>query len=86
MKWFQAFGNACKVKKNYLKTIGAIIWEMFSDKCRDTLLTLSDTECESYDLMKGSLIEGFGLTTEEYRVKFTDTVKSTPQTWVDFVD
>ena len=36
--------------------------------------------------MKGTLIEGFGLTTEEYRVKFRETHKTSSQSWVDFVD
>ncbi|KAJ1093451.1 hypothetical protein NDU88_006552 [Pleurodeles waltl] len=59
---------------------------MFTGKCRDRLLTLSGKDAESYDLMKATLIEGFGFSTEEYRIRFRGAQKSSSQTWVDFVD
>ncbi|KAJ1191627.1 hypothetical protein NDU88_000943 [Pleurodeles waltl] len=59
---------------------------MFTGKCRDRLLTLSGKDAESYDLMKATLIEGFGFSTEEYRIRYRGAQKSSSQTWVDFVD
>ena len=36
--------------------------------------------------MKGTLIDGFELTTEKYRKKFRGSKKDPDQSWVDFVD
>ena len=65
---------------------GSLLWELFSVKGRDRLLNLHDDVAEFYDHMKDTLMEGFRLTTEEYRVKFRDTQKGHNQTWVEFVD
>ncbi|KAJ1087296.1 hypothetical protein NDU88_000476 [Pleurodeles waltl] len=64
-KWFTAFERACVTRKVNKSHWGALLWEMFTGKCRDRLLTLSGKDAESYDLMKGTLIEGFGFSTEE---------------------
>ncbi|KAJ1155279.1 hypothetical protein NDU88_008012 [Pleurodeles waltl] len=85
-KWFTAFERACVTRKVNRSHWGALLWEMFTGKCRDRLLTLSGQDAESYDLMKGTLIEGFGFSTEEYRIRFRGAQKSSSQTWVDFVD
>ncbi|KAJ1109218.1 hypothetical protein NDU88_006581, partial [Pleurodeles waltl] len=85
-KWFTAFERACVTRKVNRSHWGALLWEMFTGKCRDRLLTLSGKDAESYDLMKGTLIEGFGFSTEEYRIRFRGAQKSSSQTWVDFVD
>ncbi|KAJ1196560.1 hypothetical protein NDU88_000426 [Pleurodeles waltl] len=85
-KWFTAFERACVTRKVNKSHWGALLWEMFTGKCRDRLLTLSKKDAESYDLMKGTLIEGFGFSTEEYRIRFRGAQKSSSQTWVDYVD
>ncbi|KAJ1142020.1 hypothetical protein NDU88_008348 [Pleurodeles waltl] len=85
-KWFTAFERACVTRKVNKSHWGALLWEMFTGKCRDRLLTLSGKDAESYDLMKGTLIEGFGFSTEEYRIRFRGAQKSSSQTWVDSVD
>ena len=85
-KWFTAFERACSMRNIPLKYWGAILWELFLGKCRDRCLTMDDEETKSYDLMTGTLIEGFGLTTEEYRVKFRETHKTSSQSCVDFDD
>ncbi|KAJ1085658.1 hypothetical protein NDU88_005787 [Pleurodeles waltl] len=85
-KWFTAFERACVTRKVNRSHWGALLWEMFTGKCRDRLLTHSGKDAESYDLMKGTLIEGFGFSTEEYRIRFRGAQKSSSQTWVDFVD
>ncbi|KAJ1160929.1 hypothetical protein NDU88_001419 [Pleurodeles waltl] len=69
-KWFTAFERACATRKVNRSHWGALLWEMFTGKCRDRLLTLSGKDAESYDLMKATLIEGFGFSTEEYRIRF----------------
>ncbi|KAJ1079679.1 hypothetical protein NDU88_000094 [Pleurodeles waltl] len=85
-KGFTAFERACATRKVNRSHWGALLWEMFTGKCRDILLTLSGKDAESYDLMKGTLIEGFGFSTEEYRIRFRGAQNSSSQTWVDFVD
>ncbi|KAJ1120255.1 hypothetical protein NDU88_008429 [Pleurodeles waltl] len=85
-KWFTAFERACATRKVNRSHWAALLWERFTGKCRDRLLTLSGKDAESYDLMKATLIEGFGFSTEEYRIRFRGAQKSSSQTWVDFVD
>ncbi|KAJ1112613.1 hypothetical protein NDU88_000874 [Pleurodeles waltl] len=69
-KWFTAFERARATRKVNRSPWGALLWEMFTRKCRDRFLTLSGKDAESYDLMKATLIEGFGFSTEEYRIRF----------------
>ncbi|KAJ1138763.1 hypothetical protein NDU88_005144 [Pleurodeles waltl] len=68
-KWVTAFERACATRKVNRSHWGALLWEMFTGKCRDRLLTLSGKDAEYYDLMKATLIEGFGFSTEEYRIR-----------------
>ncbi|KAJ1100384.1 hypothetical protein NDU88_005470 [Pleurodeles waltl] len=55
-KWFTSFERACATRKVNKSHWGALLWEMFTGKCRDRLLTLSGKDAESYDLMKATLI------------------------------
>ncbi|KAJ1089761.1 hypothetical protein NDU88_002906 [Pleurodeles waltl] len=85
-KWFAALERACVVQDVPQRQWAAILWLSFSGKGRDRLLTVKVSEANDFKVLKNALLDGYGLTTEQYRMKFRETKKESSQDWVDFVD
>ncbi|XP_078508461.1 uncharacterized protein LOC144768563 [Lissotriton helveticus] len=85
-KWMTALERACMVQQVPQDQWAAILWYSFSEKGRDRHLTVRPEDAKHYSVLKSALIEGFGLTTEQYRLLFRDTQKAQTQNWTDFVD
>lgn len=81
-----ALERACKVQKVPQGQWPAILWLSFPNKGRDKLLTVREEDAEHYSALKSARIDGFGLSNEQYRIKFRDTQKANTQDWVDFTD
>ncbi|KAJ1159392.1 hypothetical protein NDU88_012059 [Pleurodeles waltl] len=85
-KWFAALERACVVPDVPQRQWAAILWLSFSGKGRDRLLTVKESEANDFKVLKNALLDGYGLTTEQYRMKFRETKKESSRDWVDFVD
>ncbi|KAJ1159544.1 hypothetical protein NDU88_000051 [Pleurodeles waltl] len=85
-KWFAALERACAVQDVPQKQWAAILWLSFTGKGRDRLLTVKENDANNFQVLKNALLDGYGLTTEQYRIKFRDTKKESSQDWVDFID
>ncbi|XP_078528725.1 uncharacterized protein LOC144806177 [Lissotriton helveticus] len=85
-KWMTALERACMVQQVPENQWAAILWYSFSEKGRDRLLTVRPEDAKNYSVLKSALIEGYGLTTEQYRLLFRDTQKAQTQDWTDFVE
>ncbi|KAJ1167485.1 hypothetical protein NDU88_007877 [Pleurodeles waltl] len=85
-KWLGAFERALQMRRVRPQYWGSLLWELVPNSGRDRLLTLRGEEADSYPSMKRCLAKKFGLTPEQYRMKFRDTQKVSTQSWVDFVD
>ena len=75
-KYLTAFERACEMRNVPTKYWGAILLELFEGRGRDRLLALTGEAAKTYSQMKETLIDGLGLTTEEYRMKFRETKKN----------
>ncbi|KAJ1143257.1 hypothetical protein NDU88_009568, partial [Pleurodeles waltl] len=53
---------------------------------RDRLLIVREDDADNYQILKNALLDGLGLPTEHYRLKFRETRKESSQDWTDFVD
>lgn len=85
-KWITALERACKVQQVPQEQWAAILWLSFEGRGRDRLLTVSDEDARNYLVLKSVLIEGLGLTTEQYRLMFRETQKTQTQDWSEFVE
>ncbi|KAJ1144688.1 hypothetical protein NDU88_010985 [Pleurodeles waltl] len=85
-KWLGAFERALQMRRVKPQYWGSLLWELVPNSGRDRLLTMSGEDADSYPSMKSCLTKKFGLTPEQYRLKFRDTQKTSTQSWVDFVD
>ncbi|KAJ1081475.1 hypothetical protein NDU88_001657 [Pleurodeles waltl] len=85
-KWFAALERACNVQGVPQRQWAAILWLSFSGKGRDRLLTVTESDASDFTVLKNALLDGYGLTTEQYRIKFREIKKESSQDWVDFVD
>ncbi|KAJ1191755.1 hypothetical protein NDU88_001071 [Pleurodeles waltl] len=85
-KWLGAFERALQMRRVKPQYWGSLLWELVPNSGRNRLLTLRGEEADSYPIMKRCLTKTFGLTPEQYRLKFRDTQKTSTQSWVDFVD
>ncbi|KAJ1167473.1 hypothetical protein NDU88_007864 [Pleurodeles waltl] len=85
-KWLGAFERALQMRKVKPQYWGSLLWELVPNSGRDRLLTMSGEDADSYPSMKSCLTKKFGLTPEQYRLKFRDTQKTSTQSWVEFVD
>ncbi|KAJ1091034.1 hypothetical protein NDU88_004162, partial [Pleurodeles waltl] len=74
-KWFAALERACVVQDVPQRQWAAILWLSFSGKGRDRLLTVKESEANDFKVLKNALLDGYGLTTEQYRIKFRETKK-----------
>ncbi|KAJ1178944.1 hypothetical protein NDU88_004184 [Pleurodeles waltl] len=85
-KWFAALERACVVQDVPQRQWAAILWLSFSGKGRDRLLTVKESDANNFTVVKNALLDGYGLTTEQYRIKFRETKKESSQDWIDFID
>ncbi|KAJ1124930.1 hypothetical protein NDU88_003377 [Pleurodeles waltl] len=47
---------------------------------------MKENDANNFQVLKNALLDGYGLTTEQYRIKFRETKKESSQDWVDFID